>query len=150
MITDEVHKPVFRCCVCYGVDAPGCDRQDCPNRDPLSAVKTWQERIRGTGAITEVNPIGLAMQAEIDDLRALIAVQQKALAAAAASWTDAASAPDDDILVLLEFADGEVWPGYRDADTWRDTDAMPIEAGRVTGWKHMPPGRTKGLSKVAP
>lgn len=56
------------------------------------------------------------------------------------SWTDAAVAlPDDDTLVLLALNDDDVWPGYRDGDTWRYVDAMPITDERVTHWTHMPP-----------
>jgi hypothetical protein len=46
--------------------------------------------------------------------------------------------PDDSILVLLAFEDGEVWPGYRDDDVWRDAGGMPIVQGAVTHWLHLP------------
>ena len=55
-------------------------------------------------------------------------------------WTDAAAAlPDDDTLVLVALHDGEVWPGFRAAGTWRFADAMPIKSERVTHWMHLPP-----------
>jgi hypothetical protein len=58
----------------------------------------------------------------------------------AVEWTDAAQQlPDDDTLVLLALADGEVWTGFRDGDIWRLADAMPAGEG-VTHWMHMPPG----------
>lgn len=57
----------------------------------------------------------------------------------ALAWIDAAAAlPDDDTLVLLALSDGDVWPGYRDGDTWRYVDAMPIIGERVTHWVHLP------------
>lgn len=46
--------------------------------------------------------------------------------------------PDDETLVLLALDDGEVWPGYRDGDTWRDSGAMPLTEPRVTHWMHLP------------
>lgn len=46
--------------------------------------------------------------------------------------------PDDDTLVLLALNDDDVWPGYRDGDTWRYVDAMPIRSERVTHWMPMP------------
>lgn len=56
------------------------------------------------------------------------------------NWTPAAAAlPDDDTLVLLALNDDDVWPGYRDGDTWRYVDAMPITGERVTHWMHLPP-----------
>jgi len=59
----------------------------------------------------------------------------------ALAWTDAAAAlPDDDTLVLLALNDDDVWPGYRDGETWRYVDAMPITGERVTHWMHMPAG----------
>jgi hypothetical protein len=62
----------------------------------------------------------------------------------ALDWTDAATAlPDDDTLVLMAI-DGESWPGYRDGDIWRYSDAMPITGERVTHWMHMPPAPLAG------
>jgi hypothetical protein len=59
--------------------------------------------------------------------------------AANSDWTDAAAAlPDDDMLVLLALNGGDVWPGFRDGDTWRYVDATPISAERVTHWMAMP------------
>ncbi len=55
------------------------------------------------------------------------------------SWTSTADQlPDDDTMVLIALTDGEVWPGYLDGTTWRDTNAYPIEAARVGHWMHMP------------
>lgn len=51
----------------------------------------------------------------------------------------AESLPDDTILVLLAFTDGDVWPGYRDGDIWRDASAMPITEEHVVAWMHFPP-----------
>ena len=47
--------------------------------------------------------------------------------------------PDADTLVLLALNDDDVWPGFRDGDTWRYVDAMPIVVERVTHWMHLPP-----------
>lgn len=55
--------------------------------------------------------------------------------------SEAESLPDDDTLVLIELNDDDVWPGYRDGDTWRYIDAMPITSERVTGWMPMPKAR---------
>lgn len=55
------------------------------------------------------------------------------------TWIDPVAAlPDDDTLVLLALNDDDVWPGYRDGDTWRYVDAMPITGERVTHWMPMP------------
>lgn len=70
----------------------------------------------------------------------------------AARWLDVASPPADHTMVLLELEleleiespDGNVWPGYRDGDIWRDSSGMPLEDGSVTGWMHMPAARKKG------
>jgi hypothetical protein len=54
-------------------------------------------------------------------------------------WTSVAvQLPDDDITVLLALTDGEVWPGYREGEIWRDTNGYPIETSRVAHWMHMP------------
>ncbi|MCA1857420.1 DUF551 domain-containing protein [Massilia oculi] len=64
----------------------------------------------------------------------------------ALAWTDVAAAlPDDDTLVLLATDDREVWPGYRDGDIWRSTDAMPVSE-RVTHWMHLPPAPIAGAA----
>ena len=56
------------------------------------------------------------------------------------AWIDAgAELPDDDTLVLLALNDDDLWSGYRDGDTWRYVDAMPITTERVTHRMHMPP-----------
>lgn len=47
--------------------------------------------------------------------------------------------PDDCTLVLLAMDDEDVWPGFRDGDIWRSSDAMPIANSRVTDWMHFPP-----------
>lgn len=58
----------------------------------------------------------------------------------ALAWTDAAAAlPDDDILVLIALANGEVWPAFRDYGRWCYCSGMPVEPARVTHWMHMPP-----------
>jgi hypothetical protein len=55
-------------------------------------------------------------------------------------WTSVkAVLPDSETLVLLALNDDDVWPGYRDGDTWRYVDAMPIDVERVTHWMRMPP-----------
>ncbi len=55
-------------------------------------------------------------------------------------WTDAAAAlPDDDTLVLIVLNGDDTWTGYRDGDTWRYPDAMPITKESVTQWMRMPP-----------
>jgi hypothetical protein len=52
--------------------------------------------------------------------------------------------PDANTLVLLALNDDDVWPGFRDGDTWRYVDAMPISVERVTHWMHMPPAPMLG------
>ena len=55
-------------------------------------------------------------------------------------WTPVAEQlPDDDVLVLLALNDDDVWPGFKDGETWRYVDAMPIEHERVTHWTNLPP-----------
>lgn len=48
----------------------------------------------------------------------------------------AADPPDDDIVVLLAHADGEVWPGFKLGDDWFDIDATPQAAPRY--WANLP------------
>lgn len=55
------------------------------------------------------------------------------------TWTKCSEQmPDDDIVVLLAFADGDVWTGFRDAGVWRYVSADEIEA-EVTHWCDLPP-----------
>ena len=55
------------------------------------------------------------------------------------TWNDAAvQLPDDDTLVLIVLNGDDTWTGYRDGDTWRYPDAMPITTERVTHWTHLP------------
>lgn len=55
------------------------------------------------------------------------------------TWIKCAdSLPDDDICVLLAFADGEVYAGFHDGDAWRFLDATTIELESVTHWAHLP------------
>lgn len=55
-------------------------------------------------------------------------------------WTPVSDRlPDDATLVLLAFADGDVWPGYRDGGIWCDASAMPIVSELITDWMHLPP-----------
>lgn len=57
----------------------------------------------------------------------------------AVTWINVGAAlPDDSTLVLLALNDDDVWPGYRDGDTWRYVDAMAITVERVTHWTHLP------------
>lgn len=44
--------------------------------------------------------------------------------------------PDDDLVVLMCDADGEVWPGFKLGDQWYDVDATPIAS--PTHWCHFP------------
>lgn len=52
------------------------------------------------------------------------------------------SLPDDEITVLVELDDGEVWTGYLDNGIWRYVSADLISA-KVTGWQHLPENRNK-------
>jgi hypothetical protein len=62
-------------------------------------------------------------------------------AAASQTWTKVSvSLPDDEITVLLAFTDGEVWPGYKDGDRWRDLSGIPVGMDRITHWMDMPAG----------
>lgn len=47
------------------------------------------------------------------------------------------SLPDDDIQVLIELEDGEVWTGYRDAKVWRYASGDEISVN-VISWGHFP------------
>lgn len=49
-----------------------------------------------------------------------------------------AKLPDADILVLMAYGDGEVWPGTFDGDNWRDAGGAPIPSEFVTHWMHFP------------
>ena len=49
--------------------------------------------------------------------------------------------PDSDITVLVHLADGEVWTGFLDADTWRYVSGDRIEAA-VLHWADFPPPPT--------
>lgn len=54
------------------------------------------------------------------------------------TWTKCSDdLPDDDIVVLLALADGEVWTGFRDGDAWRYVSADLIETA-VTHWADLP------------
>lgn len=62
------------------------------------------------------------------------------------TWTKCADQlPDDGIVVLLAFADGEVWAGFLDGDDWRCADLK--ECG-VTHWAHLPPHPDDELAKM--
>ena len=52
-------------------------------------------------------------------------------------WTPTADdPPDDDLVVLMVAADGEVWPGFKLGPDWFDIDATPQPAPRF--WCHFP------------
>jgi len=54
------------------------------------------------------------------------------------TWIDPTTEyPDDGDTVLLALADGEIWIGYRDADTWRDANADRLTIP-VTHWADLP------------
>lgn len=56
------------------------------------------------------------------------------------AWTDAATKlPDDDTLVLIALANGEVWPAFRDYGRWCYTSGMSVEPAHVAHWMHLPP-----------
>ena len=60
-------------------------------------------------------------------------------AATMPAWTPVTQPPDADTTVML-FTPGayeEVWPGYRDGDTWRHADGT---IAAPTMWQHMPVG----------
>lgn len=44
--------------------------------------------------------------------------------------------PDDDLVVLMAAADGEVWPGFKLGGQWFDIEATPQPAPRF--WAHFP------------
>lgn len=76
-----------------------------------------------------------AFQRHTDTLKAILTQLEQEVA----RWTPVAERmPDDNTLVLLALNDDEAWPGYRDGDTWRYVDAMPIANERVTHWMRMP------------
>jgi hypothetical protein len=47
-----------------------------------------------------------------------------------------ADLPDDDLVVLLADAAGEVWPGFKLGSDWFDIDAVPHPEPRF--WCHFP------------
>jgi hypothetical protein len=57
------------------------------------------------------------------------------------TWHPASTPPDTDITVLVHLADGEVWTGFLDADTWRYVSGDRIEAA-VLHWADFPPPPT--------
>lgn len=58
-------------------------------------------------------------------------------------WHPATTPPDAEQTVLVHLADGEVWTGYLDGDTWRYVSADRIEA-EVLHWADFPnPPTTK-------
>lgn len=46
--------------------------------------------------------------------------------------------PDADTTVFIVVAEGELWMGYLDGDTWRDTSGTPLGDGRVVYWATVP------------
>jgi hypothetical protein len=59
-------------------------------------------------------------------------------------WRPADQSPDDDTTVMIQVppedtltGTSEVWFGYRDGDTWREVDGMPVQA---TWWADLPAG----------
>lgn len=53
-------------------------------------------------------------------------------------WVDAGKElPDDEMTVLIAFADGEVWTGFFDAGDWRYVNADLVEPA-VTHWAEFP------------
>ncbi len=46
---------------------------------------------------------------------------------------------DDDETLLVQYADGAVWPAYLDAGEWCGLDAMPCKT--PVRWAHWPRGR---------
>jgi ParB-like chromosome segregation protein Spo0J len=49
-----------------------------------------------------------------------------------------AKLPDADTTVFIVVAEGELWMGYLDGDTWRDTAGTPLGHGRVVYWGAVP------------
>lgn len=54
------------------------------------------------------------------------------------TWRKADDPPDDDITVLVQFGELEVWPGYTLGGLWYDVDGR--ELVDVKMWAHVPTG----------
>ena len=52
--------------------------------------------------------------------------------------TTADELPDDEQTVLIATAEGEVWIGYHEDDTWMDVSCMPFGPGKATHWMDLP------------
>ncbi len=59
-------------------------------------------------------------------------------------WED--GVPDDDIIVLVKIAPGDVFMGYRDAGAWRDLDGIRV-TDPVAAWVYIPEGPREGDPK---
>lgn len=56
------------------------------------------------------------------------------------TWTKCSDAlPDDEIAVLLAFADGDVWVGVHHFDGWRSLMTGALFRSQVTHWADLPP-----------
>jgi hypothetical protein len=65
------------------------------------------------------------------------------------TWHPATTPPDTDITVLVHIADGEVWTGFLDADTWRYVSGGSVEAP-VLHWADFPqPPQSKKSTKAS-
>jgi hypothetical protein len=73
-----------------------------------------------------------------------VAPAEQCRVATTLNWFSPATPPDDDTTVLLALSDVDVWPGYLDGRVWHSTDGMPLDAGRVIAWMHMPVGPGNG------
>jgi hypothetical protein len=81
---------------------------------------------------------GLSAETRID-YAALIAAGWKPPGSPGIEWIDARlELPDDDITVLMAFADGGVWNGFRDAGEWRFASADLVAVGEITHWADYP------------
>ena len=70
--------------------------------------------------------------------KAHMAVLGENAATSTNAWIDAdIELPDDEENVLIAFADGEVWTGFRDGDNWRYTSADLVTT-EVTHWQRLP------------
>jgi hypothetical protein len=71
--------------------------------------------------------------------------QENAELCGQAAWVSDGSKPpdEDDLLVLLETSDGEVYPGYASGDRWYYADGMPVSSVEVLAWRYLPPARNR-------
>lgn len=152
----ETTKAVYRCPHCCAIP-PAPHAADCPERaapaielEEFGAIGKPACQHKMTRAVDTNGqaPGGCRCMNCGEVLCQPATVREQALEEVV-SWVRVSEAmPDDEITVLLAFADGEVWPGYKDGDTWRDLSAMPVGMERITHWMHMPAGPTAPASEA--